>query len=217
MSEGRSAMANSRKLAQAKGVSKTEDAGRNDESAPSAALTARLGDELLQARTLLLFGEIDMAVAEGVCARLLALARRSDEPIRLVINSPGGHVESGDTIFDTIRFIRPSVQILGTGWVVSAAALVYVAVEREQRLALPNTRFMLHQPLGGVGGPASDIEIEARQISSLRERLNRTFASATGQPYERIVKDTERNHWMTATEAVAYGLAGRIVQHESEL
>src|SRR6187549_1854721 len=114
MSEGRSAMANSRKLAQAKGVSKTEDAGRNDESAPSAALTARLGDELLQARTLLLFGEIDMAVAEGVCARLLALARRSDEPIRLVINSPGGHVESGDTIFDTIRFIRPCVQILGT-------------------------------------------------------------------------------------------------------
>jgi len=176
-----------------------------------------LGDELLRARTLLLFGEIDMAVAEGVCARLLALAGRSDDPIRLVINSPGGHVESGDTIFDTIRFIRPSVQILGTGWVVSAAALVYVAVEREQRLALPNTRFMLHQPLGGVGGPASDIEIEARQISSLRERLNRTFASATGQPYERIVKDTERNHWMTATEAVAYGLAGRIVQHESEL
>jgi len=182
-----------------------------------AATSQRVSDELLAARTVLLFGEITMARARAVCAELLALAERSNDPVRLVINSPGGHVESGDTIFDTLRFITPKVTVLGTGWVVSAGALVYAAVPRERRLALPNTRFMLHQPLGGVGGPASDVEIEAAQILSMRDRLNRVFAQATGRSVEQIRKDTERNHWMNASEALAYGLVGRIVASEREI
>ena len=176
------------------------------------AVTAK---HLFAARTVLVFGEVTMALAESVTAQLLALAAASHDPIRLVINSPGGHVESGDTIHDVIRFIEPEVRILGTGWVASAGALIFAAAERRLRVALPNTRFLLHQPTGGVGGRASDIEIEALQLLATRERLNRVFAEATGQTYEKIARDTERNHWMTAEEAKAYGLVGRIVESAS--
>lgn len=173
-------------------------------------------DHLFAARTVLIFGEVTIALAESVCAQLLALAERGNEPIRIVVNSPGGHVESGDTIHDVIRFIAPPVRMLGTGWVASAGALIFAAAQRENRLALPNTRFLLHQPLGGVGGPASDIEIEARQILAMRERLNTIFAHATGQTLEKIAHDTERNHWMTAEEARAYGLVGSIVENVAQ-
>jgi ATP-dependent Clp protease protease subunit len=174
-------------------------------------------DHLFAARTVLVFGEITGALAESVSAQLLALAARSGDPIRMVINSPGGHVESGDTIHDIIRYIEPEVRILGTGWVASAGALIFAAAALENRLALPNTRFLLHQPLGGVGGPASDVEIEARQMLAMRERLNRIFARATGQTLDKITRDTERNHWMNAEEARAYGLVGRIVEGAEEV
>ena len=192
-----------------------ESDSKTDPSEPR--LRARVGERLYEARTVLVFGEITMALAERVSAQLLALASENDRPIRVVINSPGGHVESGDTIYDVIRFVGPEVTILGTGWVASAGALIYSAVPRERRLTLPNTRFMLHQPSGGVGGPASDVEIEALQILAVRARLNKIFAEATGQRLEKIARDTERNHWMNAEEAVAYGLAGRIVEHANAL
>jgi ATP-dependent Clp protease protease subunit len=179
--------------------------------------TSLVAGQLFASRTVLLFGEITVALAESVAAQLFALAALSRDPIRLVINSPGGHVESGDTLYDVIRFIEPEVKILGSGWVASAGALVFAAAERQNRVALPNTRFLLHQPMGGVGGPASDIEIEARQILAVRERLNRIFARATDQSYEKVARDTERNHWMDAKEAKAYGLVGRIVERASEL
>jgi ATP-dependent Clp protease protease subunit len=178
------------------------------------ALSAR---GLFAARTVLVFGEVNTELAASVTAQLLALAAAGSDPIRVILHSPGGHVEAGDTIHDVIRFVEPEVRILASGWVASAGALIYSAAERERRFALPNTRFMLHQPLGGVGGPASDIEIEARQILLLRERLNRIFARATGQPYEKIVRDTDRNYWMTVEEALAYGLVGRAVERASEL
>jgi len=178
---------------------------------------ARVEGRLYDSRTVLVFGEITMALAERVCAQLLALASEDDRSIRVLINSPGGHVESGDTIYDLLRFIEPEVTILGTGWVASAGALIFTAVPRERRLALPNTRFMLHEPSGGAGGPASDIEIEALQILSVRARLNRIFAQATGQSIEKIARDTERNHWLNAEEAVTYGLVGRIVDSAREL
>jgi ATP-dependent Clp protease protease subunit len=174
-------------------------------------------EHLFASRTVLLFGEIDAALAESMTAQLLALAAQSRDPIRLLINSQGGHVESGDTIHDVIRFIEPEVRIVATGWCASAGALVFAGAKRENRLALPNTRFLLHQPLGGVGGAASDVEIEARQILLVRERLNSIFAKATGQPLEKVAKDTERNHWMTAEEARAYGLVGRIVESGGDL
>jgi ATP-dependent Clp protease protease subunit len=178
---------------------------------------ALVREHLFAARTVLIFGEVTTALAETVSAQLLALAERSAEPIRVVIHSPGGHVESGDSIHDVIRFIGPTVRILGTGWVASAGALIFSAARRENRFALPNTRFLLHQPLGGVGGPASDVEIEVRQILAMRERLNTIFARATGQTIERIARDTERNHWMNAEEAHAYGLVGNIIESADEL
>lgn len=181
------------------------------------ALPPRIFEVLHDARTVLLFGEIDAKVAEAASAQLLALAAKSSDPIRVVINSPGGHVEAGDTIHDVIRFIAPEVTIIGTGWVASAGALIYAAAKRQRRFALPNTRFLLHQPLGGVGGPASDVEIEVAQIVAIRERLNRIFAEATGQPVEKIAQDTERNHSMTAAEAVRYGLAGAVVSSVAEI
>ncbi len=172
-------------------------------------------EHLFAARTVLIFGEVNTALAEQVCGQLLALAERGSSPIRVIVHSQGGHVEAGDSIHDVLRFIKPEVHVLGTGWVASAGALIYVAARRENRFALPNTRFLLHQPLGGVGGPASDVEIEARQILLMRARLNDIFARATGQPLEKISQDTERNHWLNAAEAREYGLVGSIIESAS--
>jgi ATP-dependent Clp protease, protease subunit len=176
-----------------------------------------VAQHLFSVRTVLVFGEVTAALAESVSSQLLALAAVGEQPIRVIINSPGGHVESGDTIHDVIRFIAPEVKVLGTGWVASAGALIFAAAERKNRFALPNTRFLLHQPLGGIGGPATDMEIEAAQILAMRERLNRIFAAATGQAYEKISKDTERNHWMSAQQALDYGLVGRIIERQEQL
>ena len=173
--------------------------------------------ELAKSRTVLIFGEVTTELAHLTSASLMALAARGDDPIRVILHSQGGHVEAGDTIHDVIRFIRPEVVMIGSGWVASAGALIYCAAQKKNRFALPNTRFLLHQPLGGVTGRASDIEIEANQILAMRERLNRLFAAATGQPLERIVADTERNHWMTAEAARAYGLVARIVEKATDV
>lgn len=172
---------------------------------------------LFKARTVLIFGEVDMKLAERVTAQLLAMAAESDADIRVVVNSPGGHVESGDTIHDVIKFVGPRVKMIGTGWVASAGAHIYIGAHRENRFALPNTRFLLHQPLGGVAGPVSDISIEAQEIAKMRERLNHTIARETGQPYEKVVADTERNFWLSAEEAVHYGLVSRIINDEKEV
>jgi ATP-dependent Clp protease protease subunit len=173
--------------------------------------------ELARSRTVLVFGEVTTELAEVTVAQLVALAGRSDEPIRVVLHSQGGHVEAGDTIHDVIRFIRPEVVMIGTGWVASAGALIYTAAEKKNRLALPNTRFLLHQPLGGIRGCADDIEIETAQILRMRDRLNRIFSDATGQPLAKIAADTERNCWMTAEEARTYGLVGRVVESAGQV
>ncbi|WP_437899371.1 ATP-dependent Clp protease proteolytic subunit [Sorangium sp. So ce124] len=189
----------------------------NDEP-HTRALSEKVQSSLLRSRTVLIFGEITSELAQATTAQLLALASDDGEkPIRILIHSPGGHVESGDTIHDVIRFIRPEVKVIGTGWVASAGALIFVAARRENRFALPNTRFLLHQPLGGVRGPASDIEIEAAQIMAARDRLNRIFAEATGQAPAKIAQETERNLWMTAREAQEYGLVHRIVESALEV
>jgi len=176
-----------------------------------------LDKTLFERRTLTLFGEIDMDVAQRTAEKLLGLAYASDDPITLYIGSPGGHVESGDTIFDMIRFIRPEVRVVGTGWVGSIATHIYLAVDRSQRFCLPNTRFLIHQPAGGMGGTASDVEIHAREILKTRARINRIIAEQTGQPLERVEKDTDRDYWMTAEESVDYGLVGRIITSIDQL
>ncbi len=190
-----------------------EESAPKKEESPSSLMEKAL----FEARTILLTGEINDKQAKTVCAQLLGYSAVSDKPILLIVSSPGGHVESGDMIHDMIKFVSAPVRILGTGWVASAGALIYSAAKRENRFALPNTRFLLHEPRGGVGGQASDVEIQAREIIRMRERLNAIFSEATGQPLDRIKKDTDRDYWMGAKEAVDYGLVGKIVTSHKEI
>ena len=189
----------------------------SDPESPPAPVYDLVTERLLRARTIIISGEITQRLASSVSSQLLALAAESDADLTMFINSQGGHVEAGDTIHDLIRFIRPKIRMIGTGWVASAGALIYVAVPRERRFCMPNTRFLLHQPAGGAGGSASDIDIEAREILRMRDRLNRIFSRETGQPLERIEEDTHRNFWLGAEAALRYGLVGRIIERASDL
>lgn len=178
------------------------------------ALEAQLA---FKSRFVLLFGEINDTVAHATCRRLLALSEQSDAPITMLISSPGGHVESGDAIHDMIRFVRAPVTTVGTGWVASAGAHIFLAPPKERRVCLPNTRFMIHQPAGGAGGQASDIAIQAREILRTRERIAKVIATQTGQKIERVQADMERDHWMSPEEAIAYGIASRVIERQQEL
>lgn len=189
----------------------------SEEKKDTSSFPAMVAERLFKRRQLIITGGINDQVARSVSAGLLALADDSDDPITLFISSPGGHVESGDMIYDMIKFVRPTVRIVGSGWVASAGALIFVAAEKENRLCLPNTRFLLHQPSGGMGGQAVDIAIQAEQIIKMRQRLNEIFSRETGQPIERVEKDTDRDFWMTPEEAIDYGLLGRIIRSEAEL
>ena len=180
-------------------------------------MPSKIFDRLFQSRTVLLHGEVDSRLAQTITAQLLALAAEGDEPITLFIHSEGGHVEAGDSIHDIVRFVKPKVRMIGTGWVASAGTHIYLAANKKDRFCLPNTRFMIHQPLGGIGGRATDIRIEAEEILKARERLNTTIADATGQPLERVEKDTDRNYWMSPEEALEYGIVGKIIKSSSEL
>jgi len=193
-----------------------EDEDHDKKSKKDKQPKSKLEEKFLETRTILLFGEISQKSARDVCEKLILLSALNDDPIKLIINSQGGHVEAGDTIHDMITFVKPKVKILGTGWVASAGALIYVSVPVEDRYSLRNTRFMLHQPSGGVGGQASDISIEAQEILKMRDRLNKIFSVQTGQPVERIEKDTDRNFWMSADEAKEYGLVGKVITSQAE-
>jgi ATP-dependent Clp protease protease subunit len=188
-----------------------------EEVAEAAKQFHFLENTLLKHRTLTIFGEINKDVAQRTAEKLLMLAYESDAPITVFIGSPGGHVESGDTIFDMVRFIKPDVRMVGTGWVGSIATHIYLAPPKELRYALPNTRFLIHQPSGGFGGDASDIAIQAREIIKTRERINQTIAEQTGQPLSKVAEDTDRDYWMSTEESVAYGLVGRVIESITEL
>ena len=189
----------------------------NTEKDDLTAAARYLGEKLFQRRTILITGTITEQTARFASERLLAMSAAGSDPINVYISSPGGHVESGDVIHDVIKFVRPVVRTIGSGWVASAGALIFVAPKRENRFCLPNTRFLLHEPRGGVGGMASDVEIQAREILRMRERLNRIFAEATGQPIDKIKRDIDRDYWMLADEAKAYGLVGKIVRSQNEV
>ncbi len=193
------------------------DDEEDDDEKVKAQQSIPVDKHLFEARQVMIVGQITMDLARDVCQRLLALSHVSSDPITLIVSSPGGHVESGDMIHDTIGLIKPDVNILGMGWVASAGALIYISVPKERRYCTPNTRFLLHQPSGGAGGVATDIEIQAREIIKMRERLNQLFAKATGQPLERIEKDTDRDYWMGADEAIEYGLVGKVISRVEDL
>ncbi|QLF71022.1 ATP-dependent Clp protease proteolytic subunit [Peteryoungia desertarenae] len=189
----------------------------DDDKSKELPLGKETEANLFKSRSIFIYGGITMELAQKVCTQLVALAAASDEDIRVYVNSPGGHVESGDSIHDMIKFIKPKVWIIGTGWVASAGALIYVSVPKEQRLCLPNTRFLLHQPSGGTRGMASDIEIQANEIIKMNKRLIKIFAKATGQSEEKIGKDIDRDYWLSAEDAKDYGLVGKIVESQSEI
>ncbi len=189
----------------------------SEDKKSSAGSGPKLAEKLFENRIITIYGEINQKVAREVTEKLLALSLESSEPIKIFINSQGGHVESGDTIFDMIRFVDADVKIVGTGWVASAGALIYAAAEKKNRYSLPNTRFMLHQPMGGVGGQASDISIEAEEILKMRDRLNNIFAEATGNKLDKIESDTDRNFWMGPEDAKNYGLVGNIISSIKDL
>ncbi len=176
-----------------------------------------LEEKAFKSRTVLLFGTVSDKSAADIARRLLALDADSNAPIDLIVSSPGGHLESGDAIHDMIRFIAAPVNMVGTGWVGSAATHLYLAVPRERRFCTPNTRFLIHQPSGGAGGPASDIAIHAQEIIKARERIARAIARETGRPLDSVLLDIERDRWLSAEEAIAYGLVGSIITHKSDL
>ncbi|HSV46843.1 MAG TPA: ATP-dependent Clp protease proteolytic subunit [Ramlibacter sp.] len=178
---------------------------------------AFLEEKAFKSRTVMVFGAINDRSASDVARRLIALDAESNAPIDMLVSSPGGHLESGDAIHDIIRFISAPVNMIGTGWVGSAATHLYLAVPKERRFCTPNTRFLIHQPSGGAGGQASDIAIHAQEIIKARERIARTIARETGRAYESVLQDIERDRWLSAEEAIEYGLVGRIVQHKSQL
>jgi ATP-dependent Clp protease protease subunit len=178
----------------------------------------RLEEQLsFKSRFVLVFGDIDDKLAHATCRRLLALSEASDAPITMLISSPGGHVESGDAIHDMIRFLRAPVTTVGTGWVASAGVHIFLSPPKERRVCLPNTRFMIHQPAGGAGGQASDIAIQAKEILKTRERIARAVATQTGKTYESVLADMERDFWMSAEEAVGYGIVSRIIERQTDL
>ncbi len=170
-----------------------------------------------KSRTVIVAGEINHTLAEKTVKHLIALSEDSDDPINMFISSPGGHVESGDMVHDMIRFIRPKVRTIGSGWVASAGALIYVGAQKENQYCLPNTRFLLHQPSGGIGGQASDMEIQAEQIRQMRARFDHLFSEATGQSKAQIAQDTQRDFWLTTDAAIRYGLVHKVIERIDEL
>jgi ATP-dependent Clp protease protease subunit len=188
-----------------------------DKEKQAEAASPFLEEKAFKSRTVLVFGTINDKLAAEVSKRLIALSAESNEPITLLVSSPGGHVESGDVIHDMIRFINAPVRVVGTGWVGSAAVNVFLAVPKELRVCLPNTRFLIHQPSGGAGGQATDIAIQAREIVKIRERIAALIAKESGQTLERVTNDIERDYWMSAVEAKEYGLVSRIIVQQNEL
>ena len=191
----------------------TNERASKDENGQDNILTQKL----LDTRNIVISGDINQKLAQKISAQLLILQELGQQPIKLFINSQGGHVEAGDTIHDMIRFVRPQVYIVGTGWVASAGVNIFLSVDSKYRFSLPNTRYMIHQPSGGVQGQTTDIAIEAKEIIKIKERINQLISTQTGQPLERVQKDTERNFWMSARQAVEYGIVGKVIASQAEL
>jgi len=192
-----------------------DDDDEDDEKTPKG--TDALVERMLETRTILLSGQVNKDLAEKVIRQMILLEARSDAPVTIMIDSPGGDVDAGFAIFDMARFIRPPVWMVGMGLVASAGALILLAAPVERRIALPNSHYLIHQPLSGLRGVATDIEIHAREIEKTKQRLNRLIADETGQPLDRVIKDTDRDYWMSAEDAIAYGLVSRIARTREDL
>jgi len=194
---------------------KNQNAGRNneDEKQQDNFMLQRI----LKSRTILLSGEINKNLAEKIIRQLLLLEDDNDEPIKIFIDSPGGDADAGFAIFDMIRFIKPKVILIGMGLVASAAAIILLASPEEDRLGLPNSHYLIHQPLSGIRGVATEIEIHAKELEKLRVKINMLISEETGQPLSKVGKDTDRDFWMNADEASEYGLISRIIKNRNDI
>ena len=188
-----------------------------EKDTPKSPSSSIIEEKLFKSRSISVFGQVEEKMARAVSQQLLALSADGDEPITLYISSPGGHVESGDVIYDMIKFVKPTVRVIGTGWVASAATNIYLAAKKENRFSLPNTRYLVHQPSGGSRGNATDIKIQMEEILKTKERINRIISEETGRPLEQVEKDTDRDYWMSVDEAIDYGIVTKVVHSISEL
>ena len=173
--------------------------------------------KMLKTRTILLSGEINKRLAEKTIRQLLLMEDMGSDPIRIFIDSPGGDADAGYAIFDMIRFVKPEVWTIGMGLVASAAAIIQLAAPKERRVGLPNSHYLIHQPLSGIRGVATDIEIHAKELEKLRRKINQLISQETGVKYEQVEKDTDRDYWMNAEEAVTYGLISRVIANRDEI
>ncbi|MDC7243318.1 MAG: ATP-dependent Clp protease proteolytic subunit [Pleomorphochaeta sp.] len=190
----------------------------SEEKKEQKAQDPQMNDRLLKTRSIMLSGEINKESAEKIISQLLILeAEDNEKEIKIFINSPGGDVDAGYAIYDMVRFISPKVIMIGAGLVASAASLVLLAVPAERRVGLPNSTYLIHQPMSGMKGVATAIEIYSKQIDKLREKLDKVIADATNKSVEEVKKDTERDHWLFSDEAKEYGLISRIVERREDL
>ncbi|MCL2481240.1 MAG: ATP-dependent Clp protease proteolytic subunit [Spirochaetaceae bacterium] len=176
-----------------------------------------ISEKLLKTRTILISGEINKKCAEKVVTQMLLLEADNDTPIKILIDSPGGDVDAGYAIFDMARFIKPDIYMIGMGLVASAAALILLAAPKERRLGLPNSHYLIHQPLSGIRGVATEIEIHAKEIEKTRQKINTLIAEETGKSIKQVGKDTDRDFWLSAEEALDYGLISKIIKTRSDL
>ena len=194
-----------------------DDDDDDDKKADEGAKLEGLMHKLMKTRSVLVTGTVNQELAEKVMAQLLALDADSTDPITVFISSPGGHVDSGFAIFDTMRFLNSPVRTVGAGWVASIAVPIFFGAPKENRYSLPNTRFLLHQPSGGAGGQAADIRIQAQEILKIREKINHLISRETGKPVDQVAKDSDRDFWMSAEEALEYGLVSKIITEKREI
>ena len=194
-----------------------DDDDDDTEKEGKAPVIDPLAGRMLKTRTIIISGEINKELAEKTIRQLLLLEDMGTEPIRIFIDSPGGDADAGYAIFDMIRFVKPDVWTVGMGLVASAAAIIQLAAPRERRVGLPNSHYLIHQPLSGIRGVATDIEIHARELEKLREKINSLIAGETGHPFEQVEKDTDRDYWMNAVEAVSYGIINRVITNRDEI
>jgi ATP-dependent Clp protease protease subunit len=194
-----------------------DDDDEKDEGKNGEARESFLIQQILKTRTILLAGEINKTLSERIIRQLLLLEDAGGGPLRIFIDSPGGDADAGFAIFDMIRFIKPEVYTIGMGLVASAAAIILLASPKERRMGLTNSHYLIHQPLSGIRGVATEIEIHARELEKLRTKINQLIAEETGRPIAQVEKDTDRDYWMSAEDAAEYGLISKIITQRTEL
>jgi len=176
-----------------------------------------LAAKFLKTRQILLTGEVNKELSEKIARQLLMLEAESDEPIYVYIDSPGGDVDAGYAIFDMIRFVNAPVYTIGMGLVASAGALILLAAPKERRIGLPNSHYLIHQPLSQMQGTATEIEIHAQELEKTRAKINKLIADETGKKLEQVTHDTDRDYWLNAEEAIEYGLISKIAATRKDL